>query len=287
VLPLRLPIPITRALVLGTAEPALGLDPLRCGSGYLDAAALLAAGEALFLRHQENPMSFEPSEPWRPTGVLGLLYDRAGIGAAPPADAFDVSDAGWPEAEPAPRFKVVRGGGFLAEAGNLRLDPTLLARVTALCDHLLDQKLVTNNIVFTSGVRAPATAHKWSTAYFIQNRNHRSAIPFCAVRALPGGRDLDGNLWFKPGWTDADIIKNAKQLGSGSLAAEGYARCDPRRLPNTHLVGMSNHLAGNAMDVSIPWVYSSPWDPRAAEVVARHGLARPVAGEPWHFELAK
>jgi subtilisin family serine protease len=287
VLPLRLPIAITRAVVLGTAAPAVGLDPLRRGSGYLDATALVAAGEALILRHQENPMSFEPSEPWRPTGVLGLLYDRAGIGAPSPADAFDVSDGGWPEAEPAPRFKVVRGGGFHTEAGSARLDPTLLARMTALCDHLVDQKLVTADIVFSSGVRDPAKAHKWSTAYFIRKRGTAKSVPFDAVRALPCGRDLDGNLWFQPGWTDEDIVKNAERIWSGALAAEGYAKGDPRRLPNTGAVGMSNHLAGNAMDVTIRWVYSSPWDPRAVDVVARHGLARPVAGEPWHFELAK
>jgi subtilisin family serine protease len=290
VLPLRLPIHVTRALVLGTARPAVGLDPLRSGSGYLDASALVAAGEALVLRHQqESPMTYDPSLSRRPNGVLDLLYARTGTGAASPAYAYDVPDDGWPEAEPSaasPRRTIRRGDGFTTEEGGVRLDPTLLTRVTALCNEVLDRRLVEGDIWFSSGVRSPAMAHLWSTAYFIQHRESSKAIPFAAVRALPGGRDLDNNLWYEAGWTDEQIVAHARSVWPWALAAEGYPKGDPRRRPNTDKVGTSLHLVGKAIDVKIPWSYADRWDPRINEIVARHGLKRPVPSEPWHFELA-
>lgn len=129
-------------------------------------------------------------------------------------------------------------------------------------------------------MRAPATAHRWSTAWHIRHRR----IRLRRLRALNNGRDLDGNLWYQRRWTWNRIIANARGHWNGAYAAEGYPRRDPRRRPNINRPWVSNHIHGRAMDVTHPWVIGS-WSRRARRIVANHQLRRPVRTEHWHFEI--
>jgi hypothetical protein len=178
-------------------------------------------------------------------------------------------------------FQIVNGPNFHQTLEGVTLNATLLANVTALSQHLIQNNLVTGNITFNQGVRSPAVAHRWSTAWSIRN----NLVPLVDLQALPEGRDLDGNLWYQPGWTMNDAIQNATTIWNGAEAAGGYPLGDPRRAPNTH-PGVSRHTTGNAMDVTIPWANGGGLDdPVANNLISQFGLSRPVAGEPWHFEL--
>jgi len=145
--------------------------------------------------------------------------------------------------------------------------------------------------------RNPDRAHRWSTAHSVLIGN----IKIGDLRCLADGRDLDGNLWFKPEWApdacdDApahefpEIIANAQQLGprKPAYAEEGYAAADPRRRPNLASIPISKHITGRAIDLNVDWsAIGGPWSAAADQLIARYGLWRPVATESWHVELAK
>lgn len=121
-------------------------------------------------------------------------------------------------------------------------------------------------------------------------------------------RDLDNNLWYVAGWTQAETNEQARKnrgLKPGenpSLAYEGYEITEKERLPNsldpTH-PPVSAHVFGLAMDVRIPWSektwkgHPDFWADSVAETIKHFQLQRPIdasnpygpsEAEPWHFE---
>ncbi|KIH75481.1 hypothetical protein SAMN05660860_03251 [Geoalkalibacter ferrihydriticus] len=145
--------------------------------------------------------------------------------------------------------------------------------------------------------RTPDRAHRWSTAYSVLS----GKINVGDLRCLADGRDLDGNLWFKPEWAPgagdrapanefAAIVANANELGPRKpvYAEEGYASTDPRRRPNLAEIPISKHITGRAIDLNVEWAaLGGPWSAQADELIARYGLCRPVTSESWHVERNK
>lgn len=212
--------------------------------------------------------------------------------------------------------RIVYGANFKTHDDGEFLDTDLLDAVTKFCQHLIDNDLVTGNIVFNQGVRARATAHRWSTSWNLRRRLNKRAVLLKNLQELEDGKDLDGNQWYDPAWEEGldkdshgrftkeslkqlwdKIEENAKDLySSNAIAAEGYALKDKRSKPNIHPV-VSNHVGGHAMDVSIPWKIGAligdqritsgeTDDPAVQALVEEFGLSRPVPSERWHFQLA-
>jgi peptidoglycan hydrolase-like protein with peptidoglycan-binding domain len=210
------------------------------------------------------------------------------------------------------QFKIVRGANFKTADDGAHLDPELLRRVTEFAQYLIDHDYVTGDIVFTQGVRNRKTAHRWSTSWNIR----KGRVPLKNLQDLDDGKDLDGNQWYDAAWEEglatdpnehltkeslqklwAKIKANAKQYySSDAIAAEGYPTTDDHIKPNVHPV-VSNHVGGNAMDVSIPWrsgaavgtvaiLEGQTTDQAANALIARFGLSRPVPSEKWHIQLA-
>jgi hypothetical protein len=193
---------------------------------------------------------------------------------------------------------------FYVELADHRLDQRLKHNVLRLAAHLAANNLVTGDIVLNDGVRDPAIAHRWSTSWSIRHRR----VPLRVLQQLQNaqgeiGVDEDGNRWYDHSWEEGlprnrrglltrnglselwkRIDENALALDNRStpnaVAAEGYAPGDPRRLPNTYN-GVSKHVRGLAIDVTIPWRAGA----KAGTLLTRFGLRRPVKSEPWHFEL--
>lgn len=207
--------------------------------------------------------------------------------------------------------KIVHGANYKEVDGSIGLNPELIRRVNALCNYLIENDALTGNIVFTQGVRAPATAHKWSTSWNIR----KGRVPLKNLQDLTDGKDEDGNKWYDKAWEDGlardksgaltkestaklwvKIKENSKKYySSDAVAAEGYKTSDSRIKPNVHPV-TSNHITGNAMDVSIPWkagvkldgktiIDGKNTDQAANHQVAKFALSRPVPTEMWHFQL--
>lgn len=223
------------------------------------------------------------------------------------------------------------------------LDPTLLDNFMRLASDLVAQNAVTDDITLNEGVRDPVVAHQWSTSWMIRVGRFKykcSSTLFDRLRALQKGTDLDGNVWYMKEW-ETKIRAALRQVGiayqtaTGQLtptarkllwmkieknseqydkrtdktaeAADGYAKGDQRRRPNTHPGEVSPHVFGRAIDASIRWRFGVmlstglvttgevgytkkdgtvvPPDPAANDYVAWHGLLRPVKKEMWHFEL--
>lgn len=190
--------------------------------------------------------------------------------------------AKWLKAEGLPKHKFVKTAKI--ELDGVKLDPALDKKVTELADHLLDHYMVTEDISFDGigGLRSLKRAHEISTAYHIQE----GSVKLEALKALKDGKDLDGNLWFKEGWGEAQIKANAKSHWDGALAYEGYPVGDPRRLPNGLTEPkVSEHCSGKAMDLTIKWRDGGGWHKEANDLVEKFGLVRPIVKEHWHFEL--
>lgn len=186
-------------------------------------------------------------------------------------------------------------------------------------------KLKENKIKFAAigDLRPRAQAHIVSTAYHIRERG---AVPITDLQGLTGGKDADGNVWYKPEWVQVsrllglrsprpatvaevtdEIKTNALALAEGQgsdfidkgnirCAYEGYEPDDVRRKPNVSAVPISNHVTGQAIDLSgVDWAkFGGAWTTGAREFVAGFGLTRPYSPEAstycikehWHFELA-
>lgn len=181
---------------------------------------------------------------------------------------------------------------YLFHLPNMFRSARLLYRAESLCFYLEQQGI---RCRITKFLRKPRTAHRWSTAHHIVN----GGITLEQLRRLEGGRDLDGNVWYKPEWdaggdggmsanTSEQIKQNAIQQGPPHTvySEEGYAPNDPARLPNLPEVPISKHVYGLAVDMFVEWDrLGGAWSDSAQALVARFGLARPVASESWHFEL--
>lgn len=133
------------------------------------------------------------------------------------------------------------------------LESTLMAKVYRLMQWAIQNDMVTGDIVIGDGVRSPKRAHQMCVAWEIQ---YGSRVKFDAVKALPGGKDKDGNLWYKTGWSWEDVKANANKVrASKAIAAAGWEFGDARRapLPLSSRPGVSLHCTGRAVDVTIPW----------------------------------
>jgi hypothetical protein len=150
-------------------------------------------------------------------------------------------------------FKVIKRPGYQETLGGVSVRPSLKRKVIAMAQELIASNLVTGNITLTSGMRGLAKAHRWSTAYAIR----QGRVSFEKLKSFRNskaelGKDEDGNIWYKRGWTKAQVLANAKEKWSGALAAEGYKAGDPRREPNTY-PNVTPHAAGRAIDMIVPW----------------------------------
>jgi hypothetical protein len=182
------------------------------------------------------------------------------------------------------------------------LNSTLKTRLDEFCAHIIKEGLVAGHILYSQGVRSPRTAHLWSTAASIRRHLGEGETSASArklignIRALKDGQDIDGNVWCGTEngkqWTTARIVAEADTIlvrdGITGAAADGYPNGCPRRLPNIGQ-SLSNHLFGNAIDASIPWIkgWGGLEHTQTNKLIKAFGLNRPVKGERWHFELAQ
>ena len=200
------------------------------------------------------------------------------------------------------------------------LNEDLIKRITLFHKFLVHKELVFGSTVSASdGVRSAAEAHKWSTAYEIRQGN----IPYSSLKALTDGKDVDQNQWYVA--SEDDVFKEvpltpeelAAQTGSndvtaqttktvideaatmenlkvraatfwaGAQAAEGYSSSSAERKPNRSGVNISNHVSGNAMDITIPFKLNY-FDPVIDGLALIFGLFRAVkdasSAEHWHYE---
>jgi hypothetical protein len=229
-----------------------------------------------------------------------------------------VADAGTAAAPPKKEEQKEPPDQFKYDAG---LDPELKKRFNRMVVEL-DKRGIKRGTSYgdTGQVRLRRTAHIVSTAHHIRERKE---IHVADLKALPGGADKDGNVWYRTDWeqtshffgtdtptppaeikTKAD--KNAFDLATGEgadytsgghvhCAYEGYEPSDEHRKPNVLAVPMTNHVTGNAIDLKgINWdAFGGPWSQAANDFVATFGLTRPLVPggttycieEKWHFEL--
>lgn len=202
------------------------------------------------------------------------------------------------------KHKWTFSGHFMPSLDGVSLSGTLMSKVQALMEWAIHNDMVLGDIVIGSGMRSPKAAHYLCVRYEIANMDTNRKVTLDALKALPGGRDADGNKWYEAGWTEQQAIDNAKKLikdagASGKVAAAGYNPGDSRRapLPLTGRPGVSNHCSGHAVDVDIPW--RSADDPNKKDlwgweqIYHQFGLTRPLhkdrggkasTQESWHLE---
>lgn len=192
---------------------------------------------------------------------------------------------------------------------------------TAMLQRLEEEGLIASGWQITSQWRSLEDAHRFSTAYMITSGNADADL----LQAVP--IDLDGNVWFRnPDWLyndrqcilaeyrcgatkfNAAVNSPETQIGSEcddyscyptlSFALEGYPVGDPRRLPNTNDLPVSNHIMGLAIDIQVVWLVD-PWNSQIDQIASEFGLYRPFhpntltveqlelgyLAEHWHFEF--
>ncbi len=214
---------------------------------------------------------------------------------------------------------VAKQPDFLTEFNGVKLNATLFTRFMKMAAHLVGNNYVTQDITLNEGVRDPKLAHKWSTSWKLRHPKNETekAQLLKNLRALPGGKDLDGNLWYKKSWETGlqkvngkftaaalatlwnRIQKHALTLDNRSnknlIAAEGYAVSDKHILPNIHPT-VSVHPAGKAIDATIAWRTGAKvetltigsgatTDAAANKLVTLFLLKRNVPSEKHHFVL--
>ena len=150
------------------------------------------------------------------------------------------------------KYKLIKKKDFAYTLDGYSLNESLYSKMKKMTAFALDNDLVTGNIVFSSGLRSRKKAHRWSTAYQIRQGN----VPLKKLAELPGGKDMDGNLWYRPGQTMIAAKANALKIWKGALAAEGYTKDDKKREPNTFSGGVTKHATGRAIDATFRWNWS-------------------------------
>ena len=198
------------------------------------------------------------------------------------------------------------------------LNADLIKRIKLFHKFLVHKGLVIGSAVTASdGVRSAAEAHQWSTAYEIR----QGRVPYSNLKALTDGKDLDQNQWYVAEEDDVtmEVPLSAEELASqtpgdntqttktvideaatmekvktraytfwdGAQAAEGYSSGDNRRKPNHSRVNVSNHVYGNAIDITFPFKFNY-FDPVIDALALIFGLFRAVkdasSAEHWHYE---
>ena len=146
-------------------------------------------------------------------------------------------------------YQLIYGKNFASLLDGVSLRASLFDKMKRMGAFALDNDLVTGNIVLSSGMRSSKKAHRWSTAYQIRQGN----VPLKKLASLPDGKDMDGNIWYQPGWAIKKAKANALKVWDGALAAEGYPKGDKRREPNTFGGGVTCHATGKAIDATFLW----------------------------------
>lgn len=250
----------------------------------------------------------EADQTWTAFSNLGGTGSDVGLGNEK-TDATDKTKADELRAGlPAGRnvgksaFKWQFSGSFQPSLEGRALEGSLMSKVQALMQWAIENDMVTGDITIGDGVRGPKTAHKMCVSWNIQYR-WDSVITLAALKALPGGADEDGTVWYKDGWSEEEIKQNAKNIrASNKIAAAGYDYGDSKRLPlplNSR-PGVSRHCTGRAVDVTIPWRAPGQDASKNAtdvwaweEVYKQFGLHRPLhktlvssanLQENWHIE---
>lgn len=198
----------------------------------------------------------------------------------------------------------------------ITLNADLEARVTRFVRFAAWAGLVTGPTPVNSVMRSPADAHLWSVAWMFNveantnspNTLHKASHRQQLVKNVTdrGGTDADGHTWLSPTTVeglksrkddDAALFEYIKTTAAADAAkvktfpnqaAEGYTTADKRH-PNVFPGSkVSNHLTGEAVDMSPPWVFNNKYDPVIDAMAAYFGLSRPLKDssnpEHWHFE---
>jgi hypothetical protein len=198
----------------------------------------------------------------------------------------------------------------------ITLNADLKARVGRFVRFAAWANLVTGPTPVGSVMRSPAEAHLWSVAWMFNvptntkspNTLHTAANRQQLVKNVTdrGGSDTDGHTWLSPTTVEGlkshkdddaalyEYIKTAAVADAAKVktfpnqAAEGYTTADKRH-PNVFPGSkVSNHLTGDAVDMSPPWVFNNKYDPLIDAMAAYFGLSRPLKDssnpEHWHFE---
>ena len=250
--------------------------------------ALVESGDLDLEGDEAGQISLEGKKGVKITGLKpGATLDTPAPTKATKTDGKQPTSEHEAQPNTTPRFQIKRDKDFLESLDGKSIDSKLLQTIEAFGQHLILTNQVSGDIVLGEGMRDAKKAHRWSTSYSIRN----DRVPLKALEALPNGRDMDGNQWYEKSEKMGQVNQRAASLGLSSpstVAAEGYPAGDSRRAPNTWDRGISNHLLGKAIDVSIPWTTEKGGqlnDPVANELIKKFGLKRPVPKEKWHFEL--
>lgn len=245
----------------------------------------------------EVPVIDESAQAWTAAMNLGGLGADVGLGN----ERSDEESAAQSEAIRAalpPGRKPGQGGhgwrfgkSFALSLDGTSIDGELLDKVVRLCEWAAFNDMITDEIVIGSGMRSLANAHALCVSWEIQ---FGERVTLEALRALPDGKDRDGNLWYREGWTWEQIKANANAIRArtqDATASEGYPPGDPRRLPVDDTRDVSRHCSGGAIDVTIPWRVSGKDAGSNAtdvwgwpEIYTQFGLRRPVSSEAWHVQ---
>lgn len=197
------------------------------------------------------------------------------------------------------------------------LNDDLKARLVRYVRFLAWAGLVTGPTQTKSVMRSPKDAHRLSVAWMFNldsNKDSASTLHKAENRqklvdtvTARGGSDTDGNNWLSPSIVeglkakrddDAELFKYIQTTAAPeahkvktqpAIAAEGYKTADrrhPNVLPGN---GVSNHLLGEAVDVTPPFVFNNKFDPIIDAIAMYFGLWRAVkdnksSPEHWHYE---
>lgn len=265
------PAPVTESANLTTLKELLG------AAWNVDEIQVLAVMGTL----SPGEVATVVSDTWYRDRAVGALGDDEMIQALNAMKVTGTRRHEWMQAEGVPIYTVLSQPEFEMTSEGISINPTLYWNTRQLAQAVIDNNLANDDIRYSEGMRTPTKAHRWSTAYYIR----KEVITQDRLEALPGGKDLDGNLWWKTGWSQSQAIENAYSIWDGAKAYEGYKLGDPRRLPNVDATKSSQHCFGEAVDVKIRWRNGDGWHAEANALVDSFGLSRPEADEPWHFEL--
>ncbi|MBK9648904.1 MAG: hypothetical protein IPO67_27775 [Deltaproteobacteria bacterium] len=162
------------------------------------------------------------------------------------------------------------GSDFATTLEGVAIKSSLLDKVIRMAEWAIANDMVTGNIELGSGMRSPATAHQWATAYQIQ---FGGDVTQKALEALPGGKDMDGNLWWKEGWTMEDAKRQANRgskLGRHRRAWLPQGRPAPRAAERPQPRVQSLRRRGHRRDLPL----AQEGQRRLNERQPRVGLAR-------------
>lgn len=235
-----------------------------------------------------------PAEPEAPTTTPGETPAAETPAAAPEQPANDI-----PVIPPAPantKYKITynppteKSEGFQLILDGKKLQQSLLDKVSNMANFALENDLVTGNITFTSGVRSPKVAHRWSTAWSItQGKIGLNKLQELENSQGEKGKDEDGNTWYQEGWTMSQAKANANNMGPKKpppIAAEGYDDEHAQEKKPNNYSGVTRHATGLAIDAVFPWKASGEVKNPQALAALKESINKKYAKDPEKLEAA-